>query len=34
MHASIDMTFWKRQTIGLENINGSQAVGVDYKGAE
>lgn len=32
MHASIDTTFWKRQTIGLETISGSQAEGVTTKG--
>ena len=32
MHASIDTTFWKRQTIGLETISGSQAGGVTTKG--
>lgn len=32
MHASIDTTFWKRQTIGLETISGSQAEEVTTKG--
>ena len=32
MHASTDTTFWKRQTIGVENISGSQAEGVTTKG--